>query len=168
VALPGVTACGPCFYSKYQCILAQPRKNISISFYLSIVTLLVQANYLAHHPWEEELLQSLIPTILVSLLTLLIPPILFLIAKKAHTFVTLSALHDCILRRYYRFLIVNVLVFFCIGTATLQSFLVGFATKETNRNALHVLSDSFPSAGPFYVGWRAYFLLRRFLLLMYR
>ena len=159
MALPGVTVCWPSFYSKYQCILAQPRKIISISFYLSILTLLVQADYLARHPWEEELLQSFIPTLLVSLLTLLIPPILFLIAKKAHTFVTLSALHDCILRRYYRFLIVNVLVFFCIGTTTLQSFLVGFATKETNRNALHILSDSFPSAGPFYVGWRAYYLL---------
>jgi Calcium-dependent channel, 7TM region, putative phosphate len=157
VALPGVTVCRPSFYSKYQRILAQPRKNIPISFYLiNLVTLLAQANYLTHHSWEEELLQSFIPTFLVSLLTLLIPPILFLIAKKAHTFVTLSALHDCILRRYYRFLIVNVLVFFCIGTATLQSFLVGFATKETNRNALHILSDSFPSAGPFYVGWREY------------
>jgi hypothetical protein len=127
--------------------------------FANLVTLPVQANYLAHHPWEEELMQSFIPTILVSLLTLLIPPILFLIAKKAHRFITLSALHDCILRRYYRFLIVNVLVFFCIGTATLQSFLVGFATKGTNRNALQVLSDSFPSAGPFYVGWRACSLL---------
>ena len=159
MALPGVTVCWSSFYSKHQCILAQPRKRISISLYVSILTLLVQADYLARHPWEEELLQSFIPTLLVSLLTLLIPPILFLIAKKAHTFVTLSALHDCILRRYYRFLIVNVLVFFCIGTATLQSFLVGFATKERNKNALHILSDSFPSAGPFYVGWRAYYLL---------
>jgi hypothetical protein len=113
----------------------------------------VQANYLARHPWEEELLQSFIPTILVSLLSLLIPLILLLIANKAHTFVILSALHDWIMTRYYKFLIVNVLVFFCIGTAALQSFLVGFAIKEANRNALHILSDSFPSAGPFYVGW---------------
>lgn len=117
----------------------------------------MQANYLARHPWEEELLQSFIPTILVSLLSLLIPLILFLIAKKAHTFVMLSALHDYIMTRYYRFLIVNVLVFFCIGTAALQSFLVGFAIKEANRNVLHILSDSFPSAGPFYVGWCTYY-----------
>ncbi|KAI0304281.1 hypothetical protein B0F90DRAFT_1809149 [Multifurca ochricompacta] len=111
------------------------------------------ANYLSRHPWEEELLQSFLPTVLVSLLTLLIPLILFLIAKKAHTIITLSALHDRIMTRYYKFLIVNILVFFCIGTAALQSFLVGFAIKEANRNALHILSDSFPSAGPFYVGW---------------
>ncbi len=37
-----------------------------------------------------------------------------LIAKKAHTISTLSALHDRIMTRYYKFLIVNVLVFFCV------------------------------------------------------
>ncbi|KAH9159491.1 hypothetical protein EDB89DRAFT_2048781 [Lactarius sanguifluus] len=111
------------------------------------------ANYLNNHPWEEELIQSFLPTLLVSLLALLIPLILLLIAKKAHTIITLSGLHDRIMMRYYKFLIVNVLVFFCIGTATLQSFLVGFAIKDANRNALRILSDSFPSSGPFYVGW---------------
>ncbi|KAH9002732.1 hypothetical protein EDB86DRAFT_3063264 [Lactarius hatsudake] len=111
------------------------------------------ANYLNNHPWEEELIQSFLPTLLVSLLALLIPLILLLIAKKAHTIITLSGLHDRIMMRYYKFLIVNVLVFFCIGTAALQSFLVGFAIKDANRNALHILSDSFPSSGPFYVGW---------------
>ncbi|KAI0270050.1 hypothetical protein BC834DRAFT_864712 [Gloeopeniophorella convolvens] len=111
------------------------------------------ANYLAHHAWEEELLQSFLPTLLVSLLTLLIPLILLLIAKKAHTIITLSALHDRIMTRYYKFLIVNVLVFFCIGTAALQSFLVGFSITKTDRNVLQIVKNSFPSAGPFYVGW---------------
>lgn len=119
--------------------------------------MLVKASYLDNHPWEEELLQSFLPTVLVSLLAILIPLILLLIAKKAHTIITLSELHDRIMMRYYKFLVVNVLVFFCIGTAALQSFLVGFAIKEANRSALHILSDSFPSAGPFYVGWRRYY-----------
>ncbi|KAF8271950.1 hypothetical protein EI94DRAFT_1719278 [Lactarius quietus] len=111
------------------------------------------ANYLNNHPWEEELLQSFLPTLLVSLLAISIPLVLLLIAKKAHTIITLSELHDRIMTRYYKFLVVNVLVFFCIGTAALQSFLVGIAVKEVNINAPHILSDSFPSAGPFYVGW---------------
>lgn len=58
--------------------------------------------------------------------------------------------------RYYKFLIVNVLVFFCVGTATLQSLLIGFAgltRKDDGTNVLQIISDSFPSAGPFYVGW---------------
>ena len=66
---------------------------------------------------------------------------------------TLSALHDRIMTRYYKFLIVNVLVFFCVGTAALQSFLQSFSTP-TRRNVLKIVADSFPTAGPFYVGWR--------------
>ena len=93
----------------------------------------VKANYLGNHPWEEELLQSFLPTVLVSLLAVLIPLILLLIAKKAHTITTLSA-----------------------SWRTITIFLVGFAIKDANRSALHVLSDGFPSAGPFYVGWRRY------------
>jgi hypothetical protein len=122
-----------------------------------ILIFTVKADYLDNHPWEEELLQSFLPTVLVSLLAVLIPLILLLIAKKAHTIITLSGMHDRIMTRYYKFLVVNVLVFFCIGTAAVQSFLVGFAIKDANRNALHVLADSFPSAGPFYVGWRGYY-----------
>jgi hypothetical protein len=95
------------------------------------------------------------------LLTLLIPLILLLIAKKAHTISTLSVLHDRIMTRYYKFLIVNVLVFFCVGTAVLQSFL---ESSSTSLNLIQIVADSFPTAGPFSVGWREYFsfILRSF------
>ncbi|KAK2465349.1 hypothetical protein APHAL10511_002703 [Amanita phalloides] len=109
-------------------------------------------SYLDRHPWQEEIIQSLTPTILVALLALLIPIILFLIATKAQTITTLSALHDLILTRYYKFLVVNVLVFFCVGTAALQSFLLSFKSPNS-LNLLQIVADSFPSAGPFYVGW---------------
>ncbi|KAH9936413.1 uncharacterized protein B0H18DRAFT_1091982 [Fomitopsis serialis] len=108
--------------------------------------------YLDKHPWEEELIQSFVPTLLVSLLALLIPLLLLLIAKKAHTIATLSALHDRIMTRYYKFLVVNVLVFFCVGTAAVQSFLVSFSATS-GLEVIQVVADSFPTAGPFYVGW---------------
>lgn len=76
-----------------------------------------------------------------------------LIAKKAHTIATLSALHDRIMTRYYKFLVVNVLVFFCVGTAALQSFLVSFS-ETSGLEVIQIVADSFPTAGPFYVGWR--------------
>ncbi|KAJ7259497.1 hypothetical protein B0H12DRAFT_1014472 [Mycena haematopus] len=110
--------------------------------------------YLDKHQWEEDLIQSFLPTLLVSLLALAIPPVLLLIAKKAHTITTLSALHDLILTRYYKFLIVNVLVFFCVGTAALQSVLDSFTPNQTTHvDILNIVADSFPTAGPFYVGW---------------
>ncbi|KAG1745993.1 uncharacterized protein EDB91DRAFT_1120093 [Suillus paluster] len=109
-------------------------------------------NYLSSHPWEEEVIQSFLPTVLISLLTILIPPILLLIAKKAHTIITLSVMHDRIMTRYYKFLIVNVLVFFCVGTAALQSFLTSFKIVS-GSSIINTVADSFPTAGPFYVGW---------------
>ncbi|PCH40020.1 hypothetical protein WOLCODRAFT_116507 [Wolfiporia cocos MD-104 SS10] len=108
--------------------------------------------YLSKHPWQEELIQSFLPTLLVSLLSLLIPLLLLFIAKKAHTIATMSALHDRIMMRYYKFLIVNVLVFFCVGTAALQSILVSFSA-DSGLQVLQIVADSFPTAGPFYVGW---------------
>jgi hypothetical protein len=103
-------------------------------------------------------LQSFIPTLLVALLALLIPLVLLLIAKKAHTITTLSALHDRIMTRYYKFLIVNVLVFFCVGTAALQSFLNAFRSAA-HVDVISVVATSFPTAGPFYVGWRKFWFL---------
>ncbi|KAJ3997551.1 hypothetical protein F5050DRAFT_1877098, partial [Lentinula boryana] len=109
-------------------------------------------SYLDNHPWEEEVIQSFVPTLLVALLALLIPLILLLIGKKAHTITTLSALHDRIMTRYYKFLIVNVLVFFCVGTAALQSILDSVGASSANT-VLNTVASSFPTAGPFYVGW---------------
>jgi hypothetical protein len=87
------------------------------------------------------------------LLAILIPLILFLIAKKAHTITTLSAMHDIIMTRYYKFLIVNVLVFFCVGTAFVQTVVRALGAPNS-QEILHQIATSFPTAGPFYVGWR--------------
>ncbi|KAG2153124.1 uncharacterized protein EDB93DRAFT_1136745 [Suillus bovinus] len=109
-------------------------------------------NYLSSHPWEEEVIQSFLPTVLISLLAILIPPILLLTSKKAHIIITLSVMHDTIMTRYYKFLIVNVLVFFCVGTAALQSFLTSFKAVS-GSGIIDTVADSFTTAGPFYVGW---------------
>ena len=119
-----------------------------------------QKRYLDRHPWQSEVIQSFIPTVLVALLALLIPLILLLIAKKAHTITTLSALHDLIMTRYYKFLIVNVLVFFCVGTVAMQSILQSL-NNVAGIKLIGIVSASFPSAGPFYVGWRMLYLFSR-------
>jgi hypothetical protein len=101
-----------------------------------------------------------VPTLLVSILTLLMPLLLFTIrfvpsyspfsasiqafvgltthcflfpfpvsfsnSKKAETIVTKSELHNVLLSRYYRFLMANIVIFFCIGKTALQSFITKF------------------------------------------
>lgn len=64
-------------------------------------------------------------------------------------------LHDRIMTRYYKFLVVNVLVFFCVGTVALQSFLLSFKSIASEQLAT-VIAQSFPVAAPFYVGWCEY------------
>ncbi|KAJ6537475.1 hypothetical protein B0H10DRAFT_2141983 [Mycena sp. CBHHK59/15] len=128
--------------------------NMGVCVFLPALVSPSMTTMVAVHQWEEDLIQSFLPTLLVALLALSIPPILLLIAKKAHTITTLSALHDLIMTRYYKFLIVNVLVFFCVGTAALQSVLDSFKSSQTSRvDILEIVADSFPTAGPFYVGW---------------
>jgi hypothetical protein len=92
----------------------------------------------------------------VSLLSILVPLILLLIAKKAHTIITLSELHDRIMTRYYKWLILNVLVFFCIGVAFLEGFFTKFRENANSKAILEIIQTSFPGAGPFYVGWRKF------------
>ncbi|QRW19975.1 tranport-associated late exocytosis protein [Rhizoctonia solani] len=90
------------------------------------------ATYLRRHYVQKELISSFLPTLLVALLAILIPLILFFIAKKAHNIITFSRLHDRILTRYYKFLVCNVVIFFCIGVSVLQSFLTSFGQQITN------------------------------------
>jgi len=66
--------------------------------------------------------------------------------------VTLSALHNLTMIRYYKFLVVNLVVFFCIGTSALELALA-FIKNHTNQSAIKTVPNSFPSAAPFYVGW---------------
>jgi hypothetical protein len=66
-------------------------------------------------------------------------------------------MHDKIMTRYYKFLIVNVLVFFCVGTAAVQTFLTSIKTGISGEGLLNVVATSFPTAGPFYVGWSEFY-----------
>ena len=46
----------------------------------------------------------------------------------------------------------DFLIFFCVGTAALQSVLISVGASSANT-VLNIVATSFPSAGPFYVGW---------------
>jgi hypothetical protein len=74
-------------------------------------------------------------------------------------------MHDRIMTRYYKFLIVNVLVFFCVGVVALQSFLTSFKVVS-EKDIINTVADSFPTAGPFYVGWRTYNFSNVFAVLL--
>ncbi|KAG8773666.1 hypothetical protein FRC15_001883, partial [Serendipita sp. 397] len=122
------------------------------------------ARYLDQHPYQKEVITAFLPTLIVALLAILVPLLLLLIGKQAHTILTLSKLHDTIMVRYYKFLVCNVLVFFCVGTTTLNAILDqlklrpgGGTTTPTEQQErtdfVRIVATSFPNAAPFYVGW---------------
>lgn len=108
-----------------------------------------QADYLNKHSFVKNIISNFLPTILVSVLAILVPLILLLIAKKASVILTYSELHDRIMVRYHKFLVCNLLVFFCVGVAALESLLTLF---KSTIDPVELIAQSYPTAGPFYVG----------------
>ncbi|CAE6498576.1 unnamed protein product [Rhizoctonia solani] len=109
------------------------------------------AVYLEKHYVQKELISSFLPTLFVALLAILIPLLLFFIGKKAHNIITFSRFHDRILTRYYKFLVCNVVIFFCFGVSALQSFLTSFGEQITN--VVPLVASYIPVCAPFFVGW---------------
>ncbi|CAE6500165.1 unnamed protein product [Rhizoctonia solani] len=126
-----------------------------ITTLISIKTLEVAipplATFFNRHAQARSLLTGLIPTLLVAGLGILIPVILFVIGRKAQTEVTFSGLHNRILIRYYKWLILNIVIFFCIGLASFQTFLNAF--RKHIPDPFQLVSSTFPAAAPFYAGW---------------
>lgn len=70
------------------------------------------ASYLDRHKYQKEIITAFLPTLLVALLAILVPLLLLLIGKKAHTILTLSRLHDTIMTRYYKFLVCKYVLYY--------------------------------------------------------
>ncbi|KAG8703662.1 hypothetical protein FRC08_002703 [Ceratobasidium sp. 394] len=107
--------------------------------------------FFERNPRAQNLITGLIPTLLVAGLGILIPVILFAIGRKAQTEVTFSGLHDGILIRYYKWLILNIVIFFCVGLTSFRAFLLAFRQKVPDP--FKVVSEAFPAAAPFYASW---------------
>ncbi|KAG8795439.1 hypothetical protein FRC12_014602 [Ceratobasidium sp. 428] len=107
--------------------------------------------FFERNPNAQNLITGLIPTLLVAGLGILIPVILFAIGRKAQTEVTFSGLHNGILIRYYKWLILNIVIFFCIGLTSFRTFLLAFRQKIPDPFV--VVSEAFPAAAPFYASW---------------
>lgn len=105
------------------------------------------------HQQLESFVSVTLPTVIVSLVTMAIPELIFQISKRAQGFVTWSILYDECLCRYWKFIICNVLIFFCIGTTTIESILKRIGNSSSNDAILNDISSSFPTAAPFFVSY---------------
>ncbi|KAF9200419.1 hypothetical protein BGZ49_009359 [Haplosporangium sp. Z 27] len=98
-------------------------------------------------PLMQSLLQNVLPIIFVNIFLALAPAIILEISKQELP-VSHSALEANVFRRYYHFLIFNVLFVFMIGTAILKS-IITLIQRPTNIFTL--LAESLPLGSTFFI-----------------
>lgn len=108
------------------------------------------ANFFKNNPNFEGFVGNTLPSLIVSLLTMCVPELIFQISKRAQGFVTFSALYDQCLCRYWKFVICNVVIFFCVGATTVESIIVQAGRDD---NILDSIAFAFPTAAPFYISY---------------
>ncbi|KAF9355163.1 hypothetical protein BGX26_006899 [Mortierella sp. AD094] len=98
-------------------------------------------------PLMQSLLQNVLPIVFVTIFLALAPVIILEISKQELP-VSHSALETNVLRRYYHFLIFNVLFVFMIGTAILKSIIT---LIQQPTNIFTLLAESLPSGSTFFI-----------------
>ncbi|WWC58482.1 uncharacterized protein I303_101025 [Kwoniella dejecticola CBS 10117] len=119
--------------------------------YLGVWAFTLVWAFLNAHPKVASAITSLAPVILVALLTIAICPILLVIANKAETIVTRLGIHNSVLERFWKFLMVNGVVFFAIGQSTIEAYLTAFQNK--NFDPLPIIASAFPTAAPYFASY---------------
>lgn len=105
------------------------------------------------HLQLESFVSVTLPTVIVSLITMAIPELVFQISKRAQGFVTWSALYDQCLCRYWKFIVCNIVIFFCIGVTTVEALLQQIGSNSSRSRILDNIAFSFPTAAPFFVSY---------------
>ncbi|KAG0026496.1 hypothetical protein BGZ81_006315 [Podila clonocystis] len=98
-------------------------------------------------PLMQSLLQNVLPIVFVTIF-LAFAPLIILEISKQELPVSHSALEGNVLRRYYHFLIFNVLFVFMIGTAILKSII---SIIQTPTNVFTLLAESLPAGSTFFI-----------------
>ncbi|KAG0320629.1 hypothetical protein BGZ99_004401 [Dissophora globulifera] len=98
-------------------------------------------------PLIQSLLQNVLPIVFVTIFLALAPVIILEISKQELP-VSHSTLEGNVFRRYYHFLIFNVLFVFMIGTAILKSIIT---LIQQPTNIFTLLAESLPSGSTFFV-----------------
>ncbi|KAF9583591.1 hypothetical protein BGW38_009093 [Lunasporangiospora selenospora] len=98
-------------------------------------------------PLIQSLLQNVLPIVFVNIF-LALAPVLILEISKQELPVSHSALEGNVFRRYYHFLIFNILFVFMIGTAILKSIIT---LIQQPTNIFTLLAESLPAGSTFFI-----------------
>lgn len=81
---------------------------------------------------------------------MLTPTLIGILTRNGEVFYTTSSLHAAIQARYWKWLVVNILIVFVVGLAAFSAFLNLF---QNPASLLTVIAGSFPKGATFFVSW---------------
>ncbi|KAM0792556.1 hypothetical protein ACM66B_005221 [Microbotryomycetes sp. NB124-2] len=108
------------------------------------------ADFLRNHTATQTLFNSLLPTSIVALISMLVPTLIGIITRNGQALITVTKLHAVVQSRYWKWQVVNLILVFCIGITAFNAFLNAF---KTPGSVLQVVAEAFPKGATFFVSW---------------
>ncbi|KAK4058594.1 hypothetical protein OIO90_000038 [Microbotryomycetes sp. JL221] len=108
------------------------------------------AEFLRNNSATQTLFNSLLPTSIVALLSMLVPTLIGIITRNGQALITVTKLHAVVQSRYWKWQVINLVLVFCIGLSAFNAFLNAFKTPES---LLQVVAQAFPKGATFFVSW---------------
>ncbi|ORX90481.1 DUF221-domain-containing protein, partial [Basidiobolus meristosporus CBS 931.73] len=100
-------------------------------------------------PWIKNLIETMLPSILISLFMIAMPNIILGISSF-ESFPSYSQLEMASINRYYRFAIFNVLFVFLLGFAFIDVIL---AVIQSPTSIVEVLANNIPKGAAFFINY---------------
>ncbi|GJN88429.1 hypothetical protein Rhopal_001395-T1 [Rhodotorula paludigena] len=108
------------------------------------------ADFLDRNPAAQSLVTSLLPTALLALLNMYTPTVIGIIQRKGRTLITESKWSALTQSAYWKFIVVNLLIIFCIGITAFTSVLNAL---ESPTSVLDVVASAFPKGATFFTSY---------------
>ncbi|KAK4703506.1 calcium permeable stress-gated cation channel, partial [Phenoliferia sp. Uapishka_3] len=112
------------------------------------------ATYLNSHTTVQSLFSNLLPTSIVALLGMLVPTLIGMLTRNGQIFITVSKVHSAVQARYWKWLMVNIILVFCVGLTAFTAFITVFENAFIDpTSVLTVVASAFPKGATFFVSW---------------
>ncbi|GAA5989147.1 hypothetical protein JCM10908_001183 [Rhodotorula pacifica] len=108
------------------------------------------ARWLQSHSVARSLFTGLLPTAIISLLNMLTPTVIGIAKRKGLTLITESKWSAETQSSYWKFMVVNLLIIFCVGITAFSAVLNSFSSPVS---ILQVVAAAFPKGATFFTSY---------------
>ncbi|GAA5842731.1 hypothetical protein JCM11251_002335 [Rhodosporidiobolus azoricus] len=108
------------------------------------------ADYLERNPVANSVFTSLLPTAVMAILNMFVPTVLGILQRKGRTLITESKWSMQTQAVYWKFVVVNLIIIFCIGATAFDAFLNAFRQPTS---VLPVVAAAFPKGATFFTSY---------------